>query len=74
LITFIPSEYGTFWSGKEFEQYPILNFLRTKDQVVDRAKELGVPTTIIKTGAFVEFFLMFPYVFGHQLQSTPRAD
>ncbi len=60
LYTFIPSDYGSPWTEKEFNEYPKLAFLKGKEHVADRAKELGVPFTPIKAAAFPEFAFTHP--------------
>ena len=57
LITFLPSEYGLVWYTKEIEKYPKIGFLAMKDQVADKARELGVPVTIVHCGSITEVLL-----------------
>lgn len=59
LLTFIPSEYGTHWTKEEMSN-PKLAFLGMKDQVADKARDLGVPLTIIHNGGFTESAFAFP--------------
>jgi hypothetical protein len=55
LITFAPSEYGLNWTREDYA-IPELDFLAAKEKVVHRAKEKGVPITLIQNGGFAEYF------------------
>ena len=59
LLTFIPSEYGTHWTHDEMAN-PKLAFLGMKDRVVDKARDLGVPVTIVHNAGFTESAFAFP--------------
>ncbi|CAD6573784.1 MAG: hypothetical protein TREMPRED_000909 [Tremellales sp. Tagirdzhanova-0007] len=61
LLTFIPSEYGTHWTHDEMAN-PKLAFLGMKDRVVDKARDLGVPVTIVHNAGFTESAFAFPTI------------
>ncbi|ORY26868.1 hypothetical protein BCR39DRAFT_560299 [Naematelia encephala] len=53
LATFIPSEYGIYWTEEDYT-HDNLKLAKFKDQLVDLAKSLNIPTTIIKVGSIPE--------------------
>ncbi|WWD15959.1 hypothetical protein CI109_100383 [Kwoniella shandongensis] len=61
LKTFIPSDYGANWTEEELKA-PGLAGIGVKEEVVKKAKELGVPLTEVRTGLFGLFFFAYKAV------------
>ncbi|WVF72249.1 hypothetical protein IAT40_007061 [Kwoniella sp. CBS 6097] len=58
LKTFIHSDFGTNWTEEELK-IPQLKSITVKEEVVEHAKEKGVPLTNIRVGLFDLFFFKF---------------
>ena len=61
LKTFFPSEYGAPWSEEELSLLTT-QFVKDKDVIVEKAKELGIATTVLKIGVISDFVFQFPLV------------
>ncbi|WVQ74180.1 hypothetical protein IAR50_003774 [Cryptococcus sp. DSM 104548] len=58
LKTFFPSDFGAVCTEEELA-VPVFSVFDVKDEVVARAKELGVPVTEVKVGIFDLFFFAY---------------
>lgn len=59
LKAFVPSEFGASWSEEEIATMSA-KFLGAKDAISHKARELGVPVTIVHAGIFSDFIFAFP--------------
>jgi hypothetical protein len=55
LITFVPSEFGMNWLHDDEEVNHLKSILKAKAGVVARAREKGVPVTLVQNGVFAEY-------------------
>ena len=59
LVTWIPSEFGNEWTD-ELLSNPNLAFMAGTNKVAARAKELGVPITLMRNGLVTEMIYGIP--------------